>query len=529
MNAKRITFESEARQSLLAGVRKLSRAVKATLGPRGRTVLLARPFGTPQVTKDGVTVANEVVLADPLENMGAQLVKEVASRAEKDAGDGTTTAIVLAESLLEEGMRQLTAGAVPLLMLRGVSAATQAVDEELKRVARPIASHEELARVATSAANGDARIGEAVAGALGRSAEGWVTIEDGTTADTKVDWVEGVQLDQGYLSPHFVTHAQSQECVLEEPYILIHEEKLSSLRLLLPLLEEAASQRASLLVIAQTVEGAALATLAVNQVRGVVRACAVKAPRFGDRRKALLMDLAALTGGRAVLKDLGTSLKDLSLSDLGRADRVVVSKDATTITGARGVREDVEGRAREIRAQLEATASDHERETLEERIANLTGGVARIEVGAYTEAELGERKDRVRDALHAARAARTGGVVSGAGLAYLRAAQVLNGDLGRTGDERLGVIAVRRALETPLRQIAQNSGSSPGVVLDACRRTGFERAFDARTRTHVDPTEAGIVDPLEVARASLRCATSIASLLLTTEASVSLLEPKQAR
>ena len=476
-----------------------------------------------------MTVAEEVVLADPLENMGAQLVKEAASRAEQDAGDGTTTTIVLAEALLEEGMRQLSAGAIAPLMVRGLSAATLAVDEELKRLARPIASDEELARVATSAANGDSRIGEAVAEALGRSVGGWVTIEDGTTADTKVEWLEGVQLDQGFLSPHFVTHAQSQECILEEPYILIHEEELSSVRILLPLLEETSKQRASLLIIAQTVTGEALAALAVNQLRGVVRVCAVRAPRFGDRRKALLMDLAVLTGGRAVLKGLATSLQDLSLSELGRADRVVVTKDATTITGGRGVREQVEGRVRELRAQLEETGSGHEQETLEERIAQLTGGVVRIEVGAYTEAELGERKDRVRDALNAARAARTGGVVPGAGLAYLRAAQALNGDLGRTGDERLGVIAVRRALETPLRQIAQNSGASPGVVLDACRRTGFERAFDARTRTYVDPTEAGIADPLEVARASLRCATSVASLLLTTEASVSLLSPNQAR
>lgn len=521
MSAKRIAFESEARDALLAGVRKLARAVKTTMGPRGRTVLLGKPYGPPHVTKDGVTVAREIVLSDALENMGALLAKEVALRAEQDAGDGTTTAIVLAEALLEEGSRQLAAGAEPAHLLRGVSAAARVVDEELRRSARPIASHQELTSVAASSANGDALVGAVVADALEMSAEGWVTIEEGMSEKTQVCWIAGVQLAQGFLSSHFATDAAAEECLLEAPYVLVHEGKLDSLPLLLPLLEEVAQEKAPLLIVAQTVEGEALAALVLNHLRGVVQVCAVKAPLFGERRKALLRDLAALTGARAPLD--GLESEGLTLVDLGRADRVLVSRTKTTIMGGRGSSEDIARRVWELRRSHES-APEAEREGLEERISNLTGGVARIQVGANTEPELKERTERVRDALNTARAAREGGVVPGAGLCYLRAARTLAGDLGRAGDERLGVIALRRALETPLRQIIGNAGLSPGVFLEQSQRRGLSQAFDARSRELVDPTEAGIIDPLEVACASLRCAVSIASLLLATEASISPLD-----
>jgi chaperonin GroEL len=530
VSAKHLAFEADARRALQTGVHKLARAVKVTLGPRGRTVLLGKPFGVPQVTKDGVTVAKEIELEDPRENLGAQFAKEVASRTEKEAGDGTTTAIVLAEALLDEGMRQLSAGASPVRMRRGICAAIRAVEEELVRLARPVVSHEEVTRVATSAANQDRSIGEAVAEALERSGEGWVTVEDGQTSETKVERVEGLQLERGYLSPYFVTNSETMECALQAPSILVHEGKLSSARDLIPLLEEAAQQDRPLLVIAEDVEGEALATLVVNQLRGVAHCCAVKAPGYGDRRKALLEDLGVLTGGRAILKDLGAKLETLTLSDLGRADRVVVSKDTTTILGGRGDREGIESRAGGLRAEIAETTSDYDREKLEERLANLTGGVGRIEVGAFTETELKERKDRARDALFAARAARASGVVPGAGLAYLQAARVLQDDLGMTGDERLGVLAVRRALEAPLRQIASNCGASPGVVVESCRKSGWEHVFDACERDYVDPTEAGIVDPLKVVRTALSSAASIVTLLLATEASVTeLVTPRKGK
>jgi chaperonin GroEL len=476
-----------------------------------------------------VTVAREIEHEDPLENMGAQLAKEIASKVEQDAGDGTTTSLVLAEAILNEGMRQLAAGAMPVHVHRGVLLAAQAVDEELRRSARPVASHEELVRVAASAANQDREIGEVVAEALERSQGGWVTVEAGDSNDTKVEWEEGLQFDRGYLSPYFVTDAERLECVLEKPYVLIHEQKLSSATDLLPLLEEAVKEGQPLLVIAESVDDGALATLVLNHMRGIARSCAVKAPGFGAQRKNLLDDLAVLTGGQAVLKDLGVKLGSLTLSDLGRADRVVIDRETTTIIGSRADHQGLDARVRLLRAELEEATAESDRENLEGRLANLTGGVARIEVGGFTEAELKERTDRVRDALNAARAAQNGGVVPGAGLAYLQASRVLERDLGKSGDERSGVIAVRRALEAPLHQIAENAGTSPGVVIERCRREGLEQAFDAVTLTYVDPTVAGIVDPVKVVRSALRAAASIASLLLTTEASVSALVAKRGR
>ncbi len=518
--AKQILFEEDARRTILRGVDKLADAVKVTLGPKGRNVVLEKKFGSPTVTKDGVTVAKEIELEDPYENMGAQMVKEVASKTSDTAGDGTTTATVLAQAIYREGLKNVTAGANPMALKRGIEKAVEAVVEELGKLAKSIKDKKETAQVAAIAANNDSTIGNLIAEAMEKvGKDGVITVEESKTTATTLDVVEGMQFDQGYLSPYFVTDAERMEAVLEEPYILIHEKKISAMKDLLPLLESVARAGKPLLVIAEEVEGEALATLVVNKIRGTFSACAVKAPGYGDRRKAMLEDIATLTGGRALTEDLGIKLENVQLRDLGRAKRVVVDKENTTIIEGAGKSAEIQGRISQLKKQIEETDSDYDREKLQERLAKLAGGVAVIHVGAATETEMKEKKARVEDALHATRAAVEEGIVPGGGVALLRASVSLE-KLRLRGDEQVGTEIVRRALEEPIRLIVQNAGEEGSVVVQRVKEEKGGFGFNAETGEFEDLLAAGIIDPKKVTRMALENASSIASLLITTEALV---------
>jgi chaperonin GroEL len=520
MPAKIVKFADEARAKVLRGVNLLADAVTVTLGPRGRNVVLEKSWGAPNVTKDGVTVAKEIELPDKFENMGAQMVKEVASKTSDVAGDGTTTATVLARALFTEGAKMVAAGHDPMNLKRGIERAVTAVVEELKKQSKSTKGRDEIAQVGTVSANGDKTIGDMIAAAMEKvGKEGVITVEEAKGLDTQLDVVEGMQFDRGYLSPYFVTDPDRMEAVLEEAYILIHEKKISSMKDLLPLLEQVARASKPLLVIAEEAEGEALATLVVNKIRGTFSCCAVKAPGFGDRRKAMLEDIAILTGGRLIAEELGLKLENVTLKDLGRAKRVVVDKDNTTIIDGAGKKSDIEGRIKQIRAQVEETTSDYDREKLQERLAKLVGGVAVIKVGAATEVEMKEKKARVEDAMHATRAAVEEGVVPGGGVALLRSQTVLD-ELKVSDEQRFGVAIVRRALEDPLRWIAGNAGQEGSVVIEKVRQGKGSFGYNAATEQYEDLMKAGIMDPTKVVRTALQNAASVAALLLTTEAMV---------
>jgi chaperonin GroEL len=521
MAAKMVVHGDRSRHAILEGVNKLADAVKVTLGPKGRNVVLDRKFGSPTITKDGVTVAKEIELEDKLENVGAQMVKEVASKTSDVAGDGTTTATVLAQAIFREGLRMVAAGANPMALQRGIQKVTERVVEEIKKLSKPVKG-DEIAQVGTISANGDRTIGELIARAMEKvGKDGVITVEESRTMETTLEVVEGMQFDRGYLSPYFVTNPERMECVLEDPLILIHEKKISSIRDILPLLEQVAREGHPLLIIAEDVEGEALATLVVNKLRGTLNICAVKAPGFGDRRKAMLEDIAVLTGARVISEDLGIKLENVKVEDLGRAKKVTVDKDNTTIVEGAGKREEIDGRVRQIRAQIEETTSDYDREKLQERLAKLVGGVAVIKVGAATETELKEKKARVEDAMHATRAAVEEGIVPGGGVTLLRAQKALDNFKLEDEDEQAGGQIVRRALEEPLRQIAQNAGNEGSVVVEKVREgKPASYGFNAATEQYEDLVKAGVIDPTKVTRTALQNATSIAGLLLTTEAVV---------
>jgi chaperonin GroEL len=520
MAAKQIQFDETARQSLLRGVEKLARAVKATMGPAGRNVVLDKKFGSPTITKDGVTVAKEIELEERYENIGAQLVREVASKTSDIAGDGTTTATVLAEAIYKAGLKNVTAGANPTELKRGIDKAVEAVVAELQRISKKVKDKEEIRQVATVSANWDATIGEIIADALDKvGKDGTVTVEEAKSIETTLEVVEGMQFDKGYLSPYFVTNAEEQEAVLESAYILIHEKKISSMKDLLPLLEKVAKSGKPLLIIAEEVEGEALATLVVNKLRGTLQVVAVKAPGFGDRRKAILEDIAILTGGRLLSEDLGIKLENVGLEDLGRAKRIVVDKENTTVIEGSGKNADIQGRVSQIRRQIEETTSDYDREKLQERLAKLAGGVAVINVGAATETELKEKKARVEDALHATRAAVEEGIVAGGGAALIRAQKVLD-DIKLEGDQLIGVDIIRRAIEEPLRTLAQNAGVEGSIVVAEVKKRKGNEGYNVATEEYEDLVKAGVVDPTKVTRSALQNAASISGLLLTTEAIV---------
>jgi chaperonin GroEL len=528
MAAKQLQFDESARHALLRGIEKLARAVKATLGPSGRNVILDKKFGSPTITKDGVTVAKEIELEDPYENMGAQLVREVASKTSDIAGDGTTTATVLAESIYKEGLRNVTAGANPTSLQRGIMKAVEAVVEELKKISKKVSDRTEIAQVATVSANWDKTIGEIIADAMDKvGKDGTITVEEAKSIETTLDVVEGMQFDKGYLSPYFVTNAEAMEAMLENPYILIHEKKISSLKDMLPLLEKVAKAGRPLLIIAEDVEGEALATLVVNKLRGTLQVCAVKAPGFGDRRKAMLEDIAVLTGGRCITEDLGIKLENVKLDDLGRAKRVTIDKESTTIVEGEGKQSDIQGRVSQIRRQIEETTSDYDREKLQERLAKLAGGVAVINVGAATETEMKEKKARVEDALHATRAAVEEGIVPGGGVAFIRAQKALDNIKGLEGDEKVGVQIVRRAIEEPTRQLADNAGQEGALIVQEVKARKGNEGYDVATGEYTDLVKAGIVDPTKVTRSALQNAASISGLLLTTEAIVTELPEKE--
>jgi len=516
---KQLKFDEEARSSLLKGINIMAAAVTATLGPKGRNVVIDKKFGSPTITKDGVTVAKEIELKDPYEDMGAQMLKEVASKTSDIAGDGTTTAIVLAQAIYREGLRNVTAGANPMGLKRGIEAAVDAVTQELKKVSKSTKDKKEIAQVATVASNNDKTIGNLIAEAMEKvGKDGVITVEESKSADTVLDVVEGMQFDRGYLSPYFVTDAERMEVVLEDAIVLINEKKISVMKDMLPLLEQVARAGKPLLIIAEDVEGEALATLVVNKLRGTLHTCAVKAPGFGDRRKAMLEDIAALTGGKAITEDLGIKLENIKLEDLGKAKKVVVDKDNTTIVEGAGKASTIEGRIKQIRAQIEETTSDYDREKLQERLAKLAGGVAVIKVGAATETAIKEKKARVEDALNATRAAVEEGIVPGGGVALLRASNVID-KLKVEGDEKVGAQIVKRALEEPIRQIVENAGLEGSVVVEKVKaETVPTRGFDAESMEFVDMLQVGIIDPTKVERVALQNAAEIASLLLTTEA-----------
>ncbi len=522
MAAKQITYDASAREHIRNGVRKLARAVKVTLGPRGRNVIIEKSFGSPTVTKDGVTVAKEIELEDPYENMGAQLVKQVAQRTNEAAGDGTTTATVLAEAIFEEGLKNVTAGANPVALKRGIEAAVAAAVAELKKVSSAVKGKQEIAQVGSIAANNDPEIGGKIAEAMEKvGKDGVITVEDGRGMETEIEWVEGMQFDKGFLSPHFVTDAAKMEAVLEDAYILVHEKKISSIREMIPLLEKVAQSGKPILILAEDVEGEALATLVINRLRGSFPCVAVKAPGFGDRRKAMLEDIAVLTGANAIMENLGGSLESATVQDLGRAKKVIVSKDNTTIIEGAGKKAEIKARIEQIRAELENTKSDYDKEKLQERLAKLAGGVAQINVGAATESEMKEKKMRVEDALHATRAAVEEGIVPGGGTALLSCINVIEG-LKLTGDERVGAMIVRRALEAPLRQIATNAGQDGAVVVQNVRAAGKKNwGYNAATDSYEDLVASGVIDPTKVVRSGLQNAASVATLLLTTDALVS--------
>ncbi|MGI9113520.1 MAG: chaperonin GroEL [Chthoniobacterales bacterium] len=528
MAAKQLQFDENARHALLRGIEKLARAVKATLGPSGRNVILDKKFGSPTITKDGVTVAKEIELEDPYENMGAQLVREVASKTSDIAGDGTTTATVLAESIYKEGLRNVTAGANPTSLQRGIMKGVEAVVEELKKISKKVSDRTEIAQVATVSANWDKTIGEIIADAMDKvGKDGTITVEEAKSIETTLDVVEGMQFDKGYLSPYFVTNAEAMEAVLDNPYILIHEKKIASLKDMLPLLEKVAKAGRPLLIIAEDVEGEALATLVVNKLRGTLQVVAVKAPGFGDRRKAMLEDIAVLTGGRCITEDLGIKLENVKLEDLGRAKRVTIDKENTTIVEGEGKQNDIQGRVSQIRRQIEETTSDYDREKLQERLAKLAGGVAVINVGAATETEMKEKKARVEDALHATRAAVEEGIVPGGGVAFLRAQKALDNVKDLEADEKVGIQIVRRAIEEPLRQLADNAGAEGALIVQEVKNRKGNDGYNVATGEYVDLVKAGIVDPTKVTRSALQNAASISGLLLTTEAVVTEVPEKE--
>ncbi|MDA0837369.1 MAG: chaperonin GroEL [Planctomycetota bacterium] len=522
MAAKQMSFDMEAREHVRNGVKKLARAVKITLGPRGRNVIIEKSFGAPTVTKDGVTVAKEIELENHYENMGAQMVKEVASKTSDVAGDGTTTATVLAEAIFEEGLKNVAAGANPIDLKRGIDKAVTAIVEELLSRSTEIKDKKEVAQVGTIAANGDSEIGKMIADAMHRvGKDGVITVEEGKGLESTTDWVEGMQFDKGYISPHFVNKHESMEATLDDPYILVHEKKISGIKDLIPLLEKIAKSGKPLLIIAEDIEGEALATLVVNSLRGTFSCVAVKAPGFGDRRKAMLEDIAVLAGGEAIFADLGIELANIQIEDLGRAKRVIVTKDNTTIIEGGGTSAAIQGRVAQIRREIDATTSDYDREKLEERLAKLAGGVAQLNVGAATEVEMKEKKARVEDALHATRAAVEEGILPGGGVALLRATSVLD-KVRVSGDEKVGVDIVRRALTSPVRMIAENGGVNGAIVVQKILdQDAYSFGYDAANDKYTDLIAAGIIDPTKVTRTALQNAASVAGLLLTTDALVS--------
>jgi chaperonin GroEL len=518
--AKELKYDQDARTATLKGVNILADAVKVTLGPRGRNVILEKSFGSPQVTKDGVTVAKEIELENKFENMGAQMVKEVATKTSDVAGDGTTTATVLAQAIYREGAKMVSAGANPMEVKRGIDAAVDVVVEELKKMSKPTKDQTEISQVGSISANNDETIGRIIAEAMNKvGKEGVITVEDSKGMETTLDVVEGMQFDRGYLSPYFVTDAEKMEATLDEPYILLHEKKISNMKDLLPLLEQIAKMGKPLLIVAEDVEGEALATLVVNKLRGTLKCAAVKAPGFGDRRKAMLEDIGILTGGQMISEDLGIKLENVKLGDLGSAKRVNIDKDNTTIVDGAGTKDALEGRVKQIRVQIEETTSDYDREKLQERLAKLIGGVAVINVGAATETEMKEKKARVEDALNATRAAVEEGIVPGGGVAYLRCLGALE-KLKLEGDRQVGVAIVKRALEEPIRQIANNAGQEGSVVVERVKAEKGALGFDADKEVYTDLIKAGIIDPTKVVRFALQNAASVASLLITTEAMV---------
>ena len=527
--SKQVLLNEEARAALLRGVNIMSHAVKVTLGPKGRNVVIDKTFGSPTLTKDGVTVAKELELKDPFENMGAQMIKEVAAKTSDIAGDGTTTATVLAQAIVREGLKNVTAGANPMALKRGIEGAVEQVVAALKKMSKATKDRKEIAQVATIAANNDRAVGELIAEAMQKvGKDGVITVEEAKAMETTLEVVEGMQFDRGYLSPYMVTDPERMEAVLEDCLILIHEKKLSVMKDMLPLLEQVARAGRPCLILAEDVEGEALATLVVNKLRGTLACCAVKAPGFGDRRKAMLEDIATLTGGKALTEDLGIKLENVKLEDLGRAKKVVVDKDNTTIVEGAGNPKDIEGRIKQIRAQIEETTSDYDREKLQERLAKVAGGVAVIKVGAATETEMKEKKARVEDALNATRAAVEEGIVPGGGVALLRAATALDNST-LAGDEATGANIVRRALEEPIRQIVANAGLEGAVVVEKVKAAqGLAEGFDAEANEYVDMMHAGIIDPTKVERIALQNAASIASLLLTTEALITDIPEKTA-
>ncbi|MBI4313260.1 MAG: chaperonin GroEL [Candidatus Omnitrophica bacterium] len=515
--AKQLRFDDEARRSILRGVEQLARAVKVTLGPKGRNVVLDKKFGSPTITKDGVTVAKEIELEDPFENMGAEMVKEVASKTSDTAGDGTTTATVLAEAIYREGLKTVTAGANPMAIQRGVQKAVEEVIEQLKKLSKQLKDKKEIAQVATIAANGDTDIGQRIADAMEKvGKDGVITVEEAKSIETTSEVVEGMQFDQGYLSPYFVTDSERMEATLEDPYILIHEKKISIMKDMLPLLEKIARTGKPFLIIAEEVEGEALATLVVNKLRGTLACTAVKAPGYGDRRKAMLEDIAILTGGRAITEDLGIKLENITLEDLGRAKRIQVDRENTTIVEGAGKTSAINGRIQQIKTQVEQTDSEYDREKLQERLAKLSGGVAVIKVGAATETEMKEKKARVEDALHATRAAVEEGIVPGGGVPYLRCIPAIE-KLKLDGDEQIGVDIIRRVLEEPIRQLAENAGLEGSVVVQRIKESKGSNGFNVASGEYVDMFQEGIIDPVKVSRLALQNASSIAGLLLTTE------------
>jgi chaperonin GroEL len=528
MSAKEIQYSAKAREKMMRGVDTLANAVKITLGPKGRNVLLEKTWGSPKISKDGVTVAKEIELEDKFENMGAQMVKEVASKTSDVAGDGTTTATILAQAIFREGSKLVVAGANSMAVKRGVEKAVVAVVEELKKLSKPTKEKKEIAQVGTISANNDSTIGDIIAEAMEKvGKEGVITVEEAKGMQTTLEIVEGMQFDRGYLSPYFVTDAERMEVELDEPYILLNEKKISSMKDMLPILEQIARMGKPLLIVAEDLEGEALATLVVNKLRGTLKCAAVKAPGFGDRRKAMLEDIAVLTGGQVISEDMGIKLEKVSLEDLGSAKRVIIDKDNTTIVDGDGSRQALEGRVKQIRTQIEDTTSDYDREKLQERLAKLIGGVAVINVGAATETEMKEKKDRVEDALNATRAAVEEGIVPGGGVAFIRALKAID-KLQLSGDEQLGVKIVKRALEEPVRQIADNAGFEGSIVVQHVMAEDGNYGFNAETGVYEDLLAAGIVDPTKVARYALQNASSVAGLLLTTEAMVAE-KPKKKR
>ena len=518
MGAKRIIYDQESREAIKRGVSALAKAVKVTLGPRGRNVILERKFGAPTITKDGVTVAKEIELKDPFENMGAQMVKEVASKTSDVAGDGTTTATVLAEAIFTEGLKNVVAGANPMALKQGIEKAVEAVVEELKKMSVKVKGKEEIAQVGTIAANNDKEIGNMIAEAMEKvGKDGVITVEEGKSLKTEVEWVEGMQFDKGYISPYFITDPNNMQTILEDCYILIYEKKISAIKDMLPLLEKTARTGKPLLIMAEDVEGEALATLVVNRLRGTLKIAAVKSPGYGDRRKAMMEDVAIMTGGKAIFEDLGLDLEKIDLDYLGKAKKVVIDKENTTIIEGAGKTADIQGRIGQIRKEMETTTSDYDKEKLQERLAKLTGGVAKINVGAATEVEMKEKKMRIDDALHATKAAVEEGILPGGGVALLRALKSLD-KLKVTGDMMTGVDIVRRALAAPLKQIADNAGSNGAVVVQRVIEEKLNIGFDADKLEYVDMFKAGIIDPTKVVRSALENASSVAALLLTTEA-----------